>query len=158
MSKIKSILNSCLNSMKFWTLVLIITNVINFIYVPFLLIGNISIAVGLLFIYSIIGYNLADSFTSKDIYSAFTFSSIILFVLTITFSSAISIVKNNITEMYKPISLIKNEGQIGVIGKYHMIISDSLRLYTSNNLYICKDKQYNGFNIRMEDKWYICIK
>ncbi len=63
-----------------------------------------------------------------------------------------------LTEYYEPVNVIKNESQLVLVGNFHTVVSDSLRLYTSKYSYICKDERYNGFNARVTDKWYLCIK
>ena len=62
------------------------------------------------------------------------------------------------TKYYVPTIIYKNSGNVILIGKTKTVISDSLLLYTSNNLYICKDEIYNEVNIRLNDMWYVCEK
>ena len=62
------------------------------------------------------------------------------------------------TKYYVPTIIYKNSGQVILIGKTKTVISDSLLLYTSNNLYICKDEIYNEVNRRLNDMWYVCEK
>lgn len=156
---ISTIINVLSRSILCWTLALIGCIVLEFTFLPFLTSGCVFIAFILLFIYCIIGYNLYDT----DEWAICIVLFILALIITLMYISLASGKDSNtatikLTEYYEPVNVIKNESQLVLVGNFHTVVSDSLRLYTSKYSYICKDERYNGFNARVTDKWYLCIK
>lgn len=156
---VNTIIDVLINSILFWTIVLIGGIVLDFLFMPFFTSGCVFIAFALLIIYCIIGYNLYET----ELWGVCIGVFITAALMTLLYISCANdnnssnpIIKS--TEYYEPVNVIKNESQIVLVGNFHTVISNTLRLYTSKHPYICKDEQYNGFNVRVSDRWYICTK
>ena len=130
----------------------IINCILVFSYSSFLLFGKLTVVLFSLSIACIINFFIFEKQKYKAFMGYTLFFGFILLFLSFMVSKPIS------TKYYEPKSIIKNDIEIILIGKEHTVVDTTLRIYNSKHPYICKNNNYNGFNLLVGNTWYACEK